>query len=634
MWWALLGALAGAAAPPPSDHTIVYYNARMALREGDPVEAVKLWLLRNALEDQTGRVSPYDADFGSVTWAALGELGLCQDGQPNDDDGAGLWPLALHNWVVRNMGRRARGKRANPYNAFEVGRQARTVSITDVLSASELSAVQLSRGWCLRPRLALVAAGESVTARLSDRQVAARRLRHLLVGARDTLAGERVRGRSVIEARLFDLDLQITALAAREARVITREATQRGRTVAASSASLSAMRAEAPSTTLDHTSAAAGVLRASAEWSVDEWMALAPDRRLYLFEAARSFVDNPEHFIQIGLGVLGALIDAGDGAGAARWIGPLAPADGDVAAREGSWGGARGQRLLALDPDAGFDERAVVALHRGTDQLARGDLPAALRSMALARQRATESQSAPALAGLSLRWLTYVAAQFEITADLLVTLQELVPRRDYAVLLEDLMWSAAFHADRRSFETGMDNQVGRGALERRLSLLQPLASGDVGGFARRIRAGLGASQSETLRFLDQLVERLELEDLDVRTAQLPTLRALQTLLDPLASAEEGRQGRVAADVVDRCLAIEQGISGLPADATARDRARALDPGGEVFAGSVRLAPADPLPWPFRPSDTPAPSVFLPIDLSPVEWRDAAGDLVFGWSIEG
>ena len=30
----------------------------------------------------------------------------------------------------------------------------------------------------------------------------------------------------------------------------------------------------------------------------------------------------------------------------------------------------------------------------------------------------------------------------------------------------------------------------------------------------------------------------------------------------------------------------------------------------------------------------APSVFLPISLVPVEWRDPSGALVFGWSIRG
>lgn len=626
-------ALAGALAAAPSEQTVVYYNARMALREGRAPEAVRLWLLRNALEDRDRRVSPHDADFRSVTWAALGDLGLCQDGFPRDEDGAGLWPLALHNQVVRNLRRSRPARRPEAFDAFEVGLQARPVSITDVLSARELSGFELSRGRCLLPWLSLVAAGEPINARLSDRQVAARLLRHLLTRARGTLS-EQVRGRAVIEARLFDLDLQITALAAREARQQARDAGLQGRQLGVSRTGVAALQAEAPTTNLDPSSAAAGVLRAAASWPVDEWMSLSPDRRLFLFEAARGFGGDPGRFQAIGLEILDRVIAEGDGEGAERWIGLLAPEEGEAGARASVWGGERGERLLALDADRGFRERAVVAAHRGVDQLSRGDLPGALRSLAFARQHAAESQAAAALDGLSLRWVGYVAAQFEIDENLLVTLAELLPRRDYAVLLEDLLWSAAFHADARSFQVGLDHETGRAALGRRLALLRPLAAGDSKRFFAQVRAGLGESPSETLRFLEQLVARLELEDAGVRAAQVPTLRGIRTLLDQLVETADGHQGRVASAVLARALAIEEGLYGLPPEANARDRARALAPGGEVYAGSVRLAPADPLPWPFRPVETQAPSVFTPVELRPVEWRDAAGELVFGWSLRG
>ena len=52
------------------------------------------------------------------------------------------------------------------------------------------------------------------------------------------------------------------------------------------------------------------------------------------------------------------------------------------------------------------------------------------------------------------------------------------------------------------------------------------------------------------------------------------------------------------------------------------------------AGSVRLAPSDPLPWPFRPISVSAPSPFEPLELTPVEWKDADGRWVLGWSIGG
>ena len=631
MWWLLVIGLATA---EPSDATVIYYNARMALREGHALEAVKLWFLRNAVENRSGTVSPHDADFRSVTWAALGELGICQDGYAKDLDGAGLWPLALHNQVVQNLGRSKPPKRPRPFDAFEVNRQQRFVSITDVLGVREIATVKLSRSRCGRPRLALLAAGESLTADLKDRQVAARLLRFLLERARSTLAEGHVHGLAVIEARLFDLDLELTALAAREARRDTQKEARRGRELGLSRESVAAMREEAPGTTLDPDSPAVGVLRACVSWPVSEWMALSPDRRLFLFTQARAYDATPEDVDRLGLAIVDQLAAQGDGGAVEVWIGQLA-AGADSSSRTAIWSGSRGQALLALNGAAGFGERSVIALHRGIDQLERGELIDALRSIAFARQHAHESKAVGDLDGLSLRWLSFVAGRFAISSELLVTLQELVPRQDYTVILEDLLWSAAFHADRRSFDAGLAHQVGRGAIERRLSLLAPLAGGDVGRFAAGIRTGLDEAPSETLRFLDQLVQRLEVEDVDVRTAQLGTLVSLRRLIAPLAAdtGDSRRQGRTAGLLMERTQAIAEGVGGLP-EASERDRARSLSPDAEVYAGSIRLAPVDPVPWPFRATEPQAPSVFTPLELRPEEWRDASGEWVFGWSIRG
>jgi hypothetical protein len=209
-----------------------------------------------------------------------------------------------------------------------------------------------------------------------------------------------------------------------------------------------------------------------------------------------------------------------------------------------------------------------------------------------------------------------------------------VPRRDYGVILEDLMWRAAFHADAQSFERGIRNQAGRGALERRLALLAPLARGDLRRFEEGIAAGLQHSPSETLRFLDRLVERLKLEDGEVRSAQLPTLERLDRRLAPMISDPEigGRRARSAASLQARIQAIREGLGAM--ERSPQGKARTLAPEGQVFAGSIRLAPVDPLPWPFQATEVTAPSVFEPLRLTPVEWRDEHGELVFGWSVAG
>jgi len=446
-----------------------------------------------------------------------------------------------------------------------------------------------------------------------------------------TLAGDQVRGASAIDARLFDIDLQLTALAAREARRKARERAQKGRGVGLSRESLEAMREDAPLSTLSPDSDAARVLEACVGWSASEWMAVSPNRRLFLYDHAKSWGHDGEALDAVAVGVIDQLIEEGRGADVEKWIARRT----DGSSLEVIWGGSRGKRLMALDGETGFRERAVIALHRGVNHLERGDLPGSLRSLAYALRHAPDSEAEEEVHNLSFRWLSYVASQFEITDELLLTLQQLVPRREYGLLLEDLMWGSALRADRASFERGVRNQVGRGALTRRIDLLDPLSRGDVGRFATRIREGLVESPSETLRFLSQMVQRLELEDSDVRAAHLPTLTHIRDLLVPMVGFQStGRQGRTAGALLDRIQAIGDGLGGMDSETISWERARALDPDSEVFAGSVRLAPADPLPWPFRASEVPAPSVFSPMSLTPVEWRDASGDWVFGWSISG
>jgi hypothetical protein len=618
----------------PSDQSLVYFNARMALREGEPLEAVKLWLLRNTLENDREAVSPYDEDFGSVTWAALGEMGICPDGHPTDEQGAGLWPLAMYNWIVANRNRRGASQRPKPFDAFDLGVQMRFVSIGDVLGDHELNTVSLFKGQCLRQRLVLIEAGELPTAQLSDRMIASRVLQYLLHESERTLADEGIRGRSVIQARLFDVKLQITALAAREARMATREQGLLGRGMGMSRQSVRAMADDAPDYVLNPSSEAARILEACLDWSIDEWMAVGPERRLFLFHHAREYGGDRAKLDRIALGVIDRLIAQRDGTELTKWVANRVD-EGDLQAMELLWGGERGERLLGLDTTTGFQERAVVALHRGVAHLGRGELPDALRSLAYALQKAPESRASEEVASLALRWMSFIASQYVIEDDLLITLSTLVPRREYTLLLEDLMWRATFHADHASFKRGLASQQGRGALERRLDLLRPLAQGNAGRFNTLVRQRLRDNPGETLRFLGQFADRLELEDAGIRSAQLVTLRGLRDQLRPLiADPEAGRMGRTATKVSDRLQAIIDGVGALDLAPDARDRARGLRPGMEVFAGSVRLAPTDALPWPFRRVEVPAPSVFTGIRLVPVEWRRADGTLVHGWSLRG
>ncbi|MFT7519003.1 MAG: hypothetical protein ACI9MC_001139, partial [Kiritimatiellia bacterium] len=347
LWLLSLVVFAGEVAP--SDATLIYYNARLALREDRPIEATKLWLLRNAHENKIERVSPYDNDFRSVAWVALGELGLCQDGHKRDVDGAGLWPLAMHNWVVRNRGRTPSQQKLRPFKALDVGRQQRHVAITDVLGSEELRTVSFYRGACLEPKIVQAVAGGPVWVRLRDRHQATGLVRFLLDRASLTLS-DNVRGQGVIEARLFDVHLQLMALSAQEARRKAREQSRLARVLGMGRPSAVAMREDADPYAFSDRSEPARILRECQDWSVDEWMALSVERRLYLYDQARAYLVSSPALDRLPLQIIDQSIAVGDGEQVAQWI---ARASAVTDGQKAVWGGSRGRQLLALDVQSG-----------------------------------------------------------------------------------------------------------------------------------------------------------------------------------------------------------------------------------------------------------------------------------------
>lgn len=610
--------VAGSVTPDPDPATLVYYNARMALREGAPVEVLKLWLLRNSIESETGALSAYDEDFRSLAWVALGDLGFCQDGLEDDGETAGLWPLALHNWFLKNMRRGEAPAQPAPFDAFQLPQQQRFVSLDDVLSPEELRSVRFYRTDCYRMNDVLVASGLSGSADPADRNNEVRVLRFLLQAALHTVAPDLVKGRSTIEARLLDLRLKDMDLAERDARRAYRRKRRKIRELGG---------ADEPPVDVAKTERITKLLSITTKWTADDWLALDPTRRRFLYEwADRAKVTDERLRIE----VIDQLIARKDGAELASW---LAYTGTTAAAREKIWSGARGKRLLGLDKKTGFEERAAIALHRGVDAVGRGGLPDALRSFAYALHYAPDSSASEDVRRLGLRWMSYVASRFEVNDELITTLVTLVPRGDLAQILETLIWQAAFSADAASFDRTVNAYRSRGALRRRVQRLDPLARGDLGSFLTALRDEMVESPNAVLRFLRRFLERLETQDGDVRLNHRQTLDALVELLAASTAAAELTGGllRLADELEDQCIAMLEGMPPLDGSSRAKDRARALAPTAEVFAGRIRLAPSDPLPWPFPKPDIRAPSVFKPLPITPVEWRQG-GQLVMGWKL--
>jgi hypothetical protein len=516
-----------------------------------------------------------------------------------------------------------------PFDAYEVGRQQRFISLNDVLSDAELRSVTFVRTSCLLPRLTLLDAGQSPWVDFSDRLVAGRLMRRLLAMSLSTLAREKVQNVAAVEARIFDLDLALAELQARRARQEGFAAKQRARSLGVSEVGAREVRDAAAA--WPASSEQAAFLRRALSWQASEWLTLSRARRLSLFAQARPYSQDPAALERLVLAVIDALIERGSGDELEGWIGFLDARDAP-GRRSALIAGERGKRLLELDPDSGFRERAAIALHRGVAFLEAGQLEDALRSFAYAMAHAEESREPAATLALARRWLSYVLSRYRTSEDIIAMLKALVPRQEYNAVAEDLIWKAALRADTESFARVVASLRRGSALDGRVERLRPLAHGRAGEMVAGLRDAASEEPYFTLRFVRQFLEKLEAEEADVRAAHIPTLKLMIGVLDSIAGkgGEHSSHERTAGELIQRAQAILDGLGALEQSASAK--AQALSPRHETFAGAIRLAPADPLPWPFRLPEPEVPSAFTPLVLEPVEWRDAKGALVLGWRL--
>lgn len=636
MWAGLAVAVALAAASshegdaPPSDQTVVFYNARISLREGRAAEALKFWLLRNSINAQGRHLGKYDEEFRSVVWAALGQLGICQDGYPKDDEGgAGLWPLSLHNWVLYASRGIPPGAR-NPWDAFEAGRQQRFITLHSIVSNAELRSTTFFRTSCFLPETTLLSLGKAPSLDLQDKLSTGPFLKKLLQLSLKTLVRDKVMSVSAIEARIFDLDLAIAQLLERKAKRDGTLAKQKAKMAGVSD--VGAKEAKDAAMVWPKDSPQAAFLRRALTWSTSDWLTLNRQRRLFLFSKAKPFAPSPAATDPLVLSLIDEMIARKEGAELEKWIGNFDAKDARPK-RAALMDGERGKRLLDLEPEkTGFRERAVVAMHRGVTFLEAGALQEALRSFAYAMGHADESTEANTILPLARRWVSYVLSKYETTPEVIATLKALVPKGEYNAVIEDLIWRAALRSDERSFELVVASTQRGGALDAKVTKLRLLAQGKQGALATELRDAAVDEPHLTLRFGKQLLEKLEAEDVDVRRANVPLLKQLNHVYDTLIGKPGGAkaQQRSAEELISRAQGMLEGLALY--DNSVMGKARDLSPRHETFAGNIRLAPSDPLPWPFAVPTAEAPSAFTPMVLKPVEWRGADGQLVFGWKI--
>ena len=184
-----------------------------------------------------------------------------------------------------------------------------------------------------------------------------------------------------------------------------------------------------------------------------------------------------------------------------------------------------------------------------------------------------------------------------------------------------------------SYERLVASAVMGGAFMNRVTRLSALAHGRPAALVAELREAAEASPYDVLRFTKLLVEPLEGDDAEVRGAQASLVRALAVVLDEVRTrhATVKTHVRLADELAGRVQALAE-VTGSVGSATVESQARTLAQRSERFAGHLRLAPSDPLPWPFQAPQPQAPSVFTPLKLTPVEWRAPGDEPTFGWSI--
>ncbi|MEE2643821.1 MAG: hypothetical protein VYD19_02700 [Myxococcota bacterium] len=621
----------------PSLQDQIFFNARLALRAGQSEEVLRLWLLRNRVEADQLQVSAFDGDLLSVLWVALGRRGVCPEGIPEDEGvgGAGLWPLAAHNFILRKQRERSAG---TPFDAFRAGYQRREISLHDLLNREEFERLRFTTGSC-RWRQLFLAEEERRQLDMSKRIDRVRLLLYLIERGRKTIDRSRVSGWAVLEARRFDLWLQLIELKRRE-----KARTQRG--VARTARRLKLPNDSSPDGPIFKASSPlAALLREAITWPAVEWLALSPDRRHTLFQAARQQSPTErksEAMTRLILEIIDQLISANQGETLTDWIAWLGA---EPAQRRLIWSGERGRRLLNLPETSGFQRRAPIALARGVDALSRGESQEAIEHFALAARwgAKTGQRGEGSITALSLRWLSFVTGRFQLNEALLLTLKTLLRREDYRLILRDQLWGAALSADLPSYERALAALPGRGAGRKRAQRLRPLAEGDQETFVRALIDLYRERPAAALRFLESCLTQLE------RRPARERLSLSQALGEILTAIEEGEVGRPrpsrrALESQRRLRAILEGLQGLDEAIgdqrrlqavpmkSAREAQETALTGRQLSLGALRLAPRDLLPWPFLPAERRSPSATRLLQLIPVEREGPNGTLELRWQV--
>jgi len=607
----------------------IHANARIALQNNAPEETIQLWFLRNAVESSTDALSIHDSDFHSLLWTSLSSLGLCTDGLARDQNGAGIWPVATHNLMLKLLRKPSGRAQGDPFRSFKFGHQQRAVSIYDVLNSEELRALKLRSGFCLGPHLLRAQVRDFPWSSNDDRIIRAIILKRLLRRALSTTANSKVRGQAELKARIFDLNLYLMDQQEKVRRRQRRATAQQGRAANFSNTALEDIKEPLNRTFEGAELEQEYILGTSVDWSTAEWLQIEDERRLFLFLQSAIFHENSDELIKRATELIDVFIERQDGTSLTQWIGVFDHLTKGKSRQE-LWDGARGRRIAQLTRSEGFNDRSVFQLHQGIAAVQEGNFIKGFSSFADAIASSTDSSAVDEVRALSLRWLNHTAEHFTLDTTLLNLIESALPKVERTKVLENLMWQAAWYGDREAYQLGLSRIQKRRASTERMVLIEPISRGDSKGLVVNLKRLASKRPSAALRLITKIVSQFERLDLERRTVHLSTLDALELSTDWIRrQSDQDKSPKRITRLFERMDAIRMGLQELEGQARANHEAT---PDSQTFIGAIKLAPADERPWPFNKPDVRRPNPFSPVKLRPREWRDVHGNRVMGWMI--
>ena len=610
---------------------LLLWNARNHLRERMPMDVVRLWLLHNSLAANGFRPDgEEEAHFRSALWVALGDMGYCPDGLPVDEDAAGIWTLAMFNWMLRAYGKDNVPDDESYWETLKAGVYSRPVSLFDVLDAEELKNFSPRKKKCSAELFTMLRLNMSPFRYPNDRYFLGTYLRTLLRHSLLKMDPRNVEGRATIELRLFDLNAEL-------ARLFKQRIKEQGDTAAAILRQAGFAEAQIDRYRVRHGKVLrekeeAELFRRALQWPVSVWMSLSPRRRVSLFRDLDNADSDIHERDRLLFGIIDQVIERGLGTELEKWLGFVASNEGKKRLEKHLFDGDRGKQMLALPPESGFREQSVVSLYRGRYYAQRGEYLQALRSFAYAINHSRTSNRSSDVHALALRWFSFILASYETTDDVLEIVRSFVAREDARTVIKTLLWRAALHRDAESFRRVRENMPFRSRMGRLIKNLESILGNQNEDFISlgdtAERPGIRRRQ---LRFAKDYVERLSLEPIDVRAKHILLLQALKDSLQEKSKELRGSTKKSAGRLSNEIQIQLDALGQLDESIRGQARSSALD--WTAYAGSVRLAPADEVPWPFGVPSDRVPSAFRPLRLEPVEWRNENRELVYGWRIQ-